>query len=433
MKSPRTNARSLKPARIQATGLWKFIFPLALTLLFLPNLVSARNTDRKPRTRATATTGTPITHTNGKIAFSSNRDGNWEIYVMNADGTNQTRLTNDAGPDDYPSWSPDGTRIAFLSNSNTIKLMNADGTGETQLTTCAPPTGNAWLESPLFYLSWSPDGTKIAFQDHGYIFKINVDGSNRIQITDPFPYIGAEPSWSPDGSQIAFTINIAANTNSFLLYSIYIVNSDGSNLRQFTELPPFAYGGHFSPAWSPDGRQIAYTANDGLDGAWLRVVNADGTNGQYINVGPYNGDDYCPKWSPDGTKIVGYRWFNTGGGAREILVFNAPGPDFVQLTNTGGNRHPSWQPLSASVSVSGRVMTPDGRGLRNATVTITDSQGVRRTVTTSSFGFYRFEDVRAGDTYVIGVSSRLYRFASKILQSDETLADVNFLDFAGEE
>ena len=88
---------------------------------------------------------------------------------------------------------------------------------------------------------------------------------------------------------------------------------------------------------------------------------------------------------------------------------------------------------NSAVSVTGRVLTPDGRGLRNATVTLTDSLGVRRTTTTSSFGFYTFDDVRAGDTYVIGVNSRLYRFTSRILRSNDTLTDVDFVDFAGEE
>ena len=100
-------------------------------------------------------------------------------------------------------------------------------------------------------------------------------------------------------------------------------------------------------------------------------------------------------------------------------------------TRNGGNfglvRYLAEAQPTSNISVSGRITTPDGRGLRNATVAITDSLGVRRTVTTSSFGFYTFEDVRAGDTYVIGVSSRLYRFASRNLVLTESLTNVDFV------
>ena len=82
---------------------------------------------------------------------------------------------------------------------------------------------------------------------------------------------------------------------------------------------------------------------------------------------------------------------------------------------------------AASVEVTGRVLTPDGRGLRNAEVSITDSQGVRRTVITSSFGYYRFTEVEAGEIYVIGVSSKRYRFASRAVQVADALMDVDFV------
>jgi hypothetical protein len=87
----------------------------------------------------------------------------------------------------------------------------------------------------------------------------------------------------------------------------------------------------------------------------------------------------------------------------------------------------SCAPTSAGVDVSGRVLTPDGRGLRNATVTMTDSNGVVRTATTSSFGFYRFEGVTVGESYVMGVSSRSYRFTPRVVQVFDTLTDVDFI------
>jgi len=91
---------------------------------------------------------------------------------------------------------------------------------------------------------------------------------------------------------------------------------------------------------------------------------------------------------------------------------------------------PCTGPTAAGVSVSGRVTTPDGRGLRNARVVITDSHGVARTVTTSSFGFYQFDDVAVGENYVIGVVSKQYRFSSQLIQVADTLTNV---DFVGQE
>src|SRR5205807_2999907 len=133
------------------------------------------------------------------------RDGNSEIYVMNADGSGQTRLTNNSFRDDYPTWSPDGKKIAFLRESggvSSINLMDADGTNQKELTRITL-SSNYPYPYERFSLSWSPDGAKIAFQDSTDIFTINVDGSNRVNLTAG-QFINTEPAWSPDGSRIAF-------------------------------------------------------------------------------------------------------------------------------------------------------------------------------------------------------------------------------------
>src|SRR5438876_10833619 len=120
------------------------------------------------------------------------------------------------------------------------------------------------------------------------------------------------------------------------------MNPDGSNVRSG---PYYTFGANFSPAWSPNGAQIAFIADDFVDGAWLHVVDADGRNGRNINTGSYFGDIRHPRWSPDGTRILCHEWLLTG--AFEVFVYDLDG-GFVQLTHGGGrNVNPSWQPLSA--------------------------------------------------------------------------------------
>src|SRR6185295_9630645 len=136
---------------------------------------------------STVTSTAQTLRRNGKIAFTSDRDGNFEIYTMNSDGSEQVRLTNNAGMDGYPTWSPDGRMIAFIGETPAgglaIFRMDEDGTNKTQVT----PVNRRRL-SPLFgdaSLSWSTDGSRIAFQDTDPdftkldIFVVNVDGSNR--------------------------------------------------------------------------------------------------------------------------------------------------------------------------------------------------------------------------------------------------------------
>ena len=136
---------------------------------------------------ATVFAQTPPLRANGKIAFTSDRDGNQEIYVMNNDGTGQVRLTNNPGADSFPAFSPDGRRIAFVSQNTSgafaIKLMNADGTNQTELTPITYFSSQSpWHEKKS--LDWSPDGSKIAFDESNEIFTINVDGSNRTNLTN---------------------------------------------------------------------------------------------------------------------------------------------------------------------------------------------------------------------------------------------------------
>ncbi len=361
---------------------------------------------------------------NGKIAFTSDRDGNLEIYVMNNDGTQQVRLTNNTDTDCLPAVSPDGRKIAFVSKQTTsgnvyIKIMNADGTEQTELTQISSST---YLWHADRSLSWSPDGRKIAFDSEYEIFTINVDGSNRTNLTNN-PARDFAPAWSPDGSRILFVSY--PNGGRARLHTM---NADGSDVRA---LPSVVGLVDYSPEWSPTGNQIAFVVGSEDFLPILYTADADGTNRQIFDgngIGSLHRNR--PKWSPDGTKIVFHMW-NFVGDDCEIYVKKVNGGGAAQLTNTiGHNFQPSWQPLAAFVSVSGRVTRPGGQGLANAVVSMTDSLGVTRTATASTFGYYSFDNVPIGETYTIFVASRRYRFLPRTLTIADNLTDI---DFAGQE
>lgn len=221
--------------------------------------------------------GEPVWSPDGtKIVFISLRDGNSEIYSMNADGTAQTRLTTDPAVDELPSWSPDGTKIIFYSQrdgNDQIYIMNADGTNQTNISN---NTDND--EFPRF----SPDGSKILFQSNGgYMFLMNPDGTNRLQLTSSGGY--SSPAWSPDGTKIAIS-----GGGAF----IAVVNADGTNQTIIANS-----GSDSSPAWSPDGTKIAFDSQ--RDGDYeIYVMNPDGTNQTRLTNNP--AVDFRPDWQPIG-------------------------------------------------------------------------------------------------------------------------------------
>jgi len=218
------------------------------------------------------------THVNAKIAFDSNRDGNDEIYVMNADGTGQTRLTNNAASDVGPAWSPDGTKIAFNRGFD-IFVMNADGSSQIRLTSSA-----AMNIAP----AWSPDGTKIAFhssRDGNFeIYVMNADGSNPTRLTSNAAGDFA-PAWSPDGQRIVFRSNRDGNNE------IYVMAKDGTGQTRVTVNP----ADDQEPKFSGDGTKIIFTR--ALPTRQINVINIDGTNTVQLTSA---GNNFFPTLSPDG-------------------------------------------------------------------------------------------------------------------------------------
>jgi Tol biopolymer transport system component len=293
-----------------------------------------------------------------QIAFGTCLDDDrCGISVMNADGSNVTQLTDPSSSRNLdPAWSPDGRRIAFSGFqhcvfgvpgrcTSEIFMMNADGSGVTRLTN-RPDTGS-------FSPSWSPDGRRITFQSTAFnfpgggvhsvdIFAIDADGSNPVRLTND-PGFAFAPRWSPDGTRIAFSSGRDGDEE------IYVMNADGSNVERLTQNP----GSDHFPAWSPDGLRIAFTSDRDLDpeidGRDIYVMNADGSNPIRLTDDPAY--DTGPAWSPDGSRIA----FTSGRDGSGLFVMNADGSGVVRL-RSGFAGPPSWSPLGTVPSLATRAV-----------------------------------------------------------------------------
>lgn len=240
-----------------------------------------------------------------QLAFASNRSGNanFNIFLMNADGSNIRSVVEDSGGDFASSWSPDGQKILFQAwrkdeTAWDIYVVNIDGSGEKTLI-------NTDMEEQLPV--WSPDGTKFAYQaghrGQGIdIYVANADGTGAMRLTDGNGTLHTAPAWSPDGTQIAFASNRhqppSADT-PLAQYEIYVINRDGSNMRRLTFSQRLDALRH--PTWSPDGKQIAFEfytyATNLISGfSTLKVMNVDGSNLYTIPDLPIGAR--FPRWSP---------------------------------------------------------------------------------------------------------------------------------------
>jgi Leucine-rich repeat (LRR) protein/Tol biopolymer transport system component len=265
----------------------------------------------------------------GKIVFySQDANGDYEIYIMNADGSNRTQLTFDSANDGAPSLSPDGTKIVYTSyrdGHREIWKMNSDGTAQTRLDDLSSYSSGLTDDNP----SWSPDGTEIVFQSQrlvwNNIYIINADGTGLTQVN---PSNGSEniyPSFSPDGKKIIFESGNGLTINT--------IKPDG------TGLTPFYTGSSsiYAARYSPDGTKIVYYLE-----STNQIYTMDASGGTPTNIGP--GAE--PLWSPDSQFII---FYNSG-----IKIMSASGSAVSSLSTNSYDQDPSW----GTGSVVSRTINP---------------------------------------------------------------------------
>jgi YVTN family beta-propeller protein len=318
-----------------------------------------------------------------KIVFESRRSGNWEIYLMEADGTHQTRLTYTTAENRAPFWSPDGRKILFVSDrdgNKEVYRMNADGSEQRNLTRSAGDD---------FSPSWSPNGQWITYvskrDGQREIYRMDPEGGRQSRLTSAGD--NWNPNWSPilsggpcgsenrppmppDPAQllakpesclrqkVAFVSNRDGNNE------IYLMNADGTDQENLTKNS--AEDGRGSHSWSPDGSKIAWVTN--RDGNWeIYVMNADGSKPVNVTRSPAEEGIGMFVWSPDSRQIA---FISTRDGNEEVYTVNSDGTGSLNLSkNPAMDDVPLWSPDGRKVAfVSNRtghdeiyVMDTDGR------------------------------------------------------------------------
>ena len=290
----------------------------------------------------------------GKIVFTSMRNGEKAIYVMDGDGGIQSKVAGGS----YPAWHPDGQTISFLyegdlwvtdlNGSNRQNLTN----GRINLNSCVPT-------------SWSPDGRQIAYwgnSDQGYgVYAIGTNGGNKQIVEAGWPRDG-RVSWSPDGRSIAYS-EMRQLDPPFKRFGsdIFVVNANGSTRVNLTVNPAPM---NISASWSPDGKKIAYVASP-KPFLWLpphniHVMNADGSDSVMLTQEERWAYEWNPTWSPDSRRIAFAR--QTPDGFKDIFSMNADGSDLRNLTQTHRveEEYPAWSPGAQAVSSTARLVTQWG-------------------------------------------------------------------------
>jgi len=257
-----------------------------------------------------------------QIAFASNRTGNWEIWLMDWDGSNQRKITSHNALSILPSWSPDNERMVYTSfarGTSDMYIINRRGGGRARIN-----SGLALNTSATF----SPVSNDIAFvgsvRGNPDIYLIKDDGSNVRRLTSTGS-IESTPEWSPNGRQISFTSGRSGTPQ------IYVMDAEGADVRRIS----FDGNWNDDATWAPDGERIAYTSR--VNGRFqIRIANLV-TGENRIVAG--EGSNEQPTWSPDGQWLA---FQSNRNGKWQIYRMRVDGTDLLQLTFDGENKEPDW-------------------------------------------------------------------------------------------
>jgi TolB protein len=297
---------------------------------------------------ASASSAAVVPARNGEIVFAgvgaaSGPNRFFDLYLMRADGTRLRRITRGRAWERFPSWSPDGRWIAYISDrsrpgnegSYEIYVMRPNGTGLRRL------TRDRWIDDQL---AWSPDGRQLAFVSSRAggrfgISVINADGTGFRRLTHDGE---ALPAWSPDGTTIAYErFNPRLGTSG--THELWLMSPDGSNQRQLT-FPPQADTGpdadDYMPEWSPSGEELAF-ARRYRGRTDIYAIRADGSGLRRLTR--QAGQHTWPAWSPDGRRIA---FVTALGRKRALYSMDVHGSHLKRLAAGGIEyAYPDWQPL----------------------------------------------------------------------------------------